>query len=147
MRQEETKDASRTRLGIEFQMTAMYLSAPFRDGQTQADAAGIARTRLVNAVEAVKHSFAVRRRDARAGVLHLDRSHVRAGTSHADRNPPSWWRILDRIIEKINNHLPQDGMIGVDPQRGIPLDGYGLAFFLGKHVQKSRSLPCQFNRR
>ena len=96
------------------------------DREPEARAAELPGPRLVDAEEALRQPRDIARRDADPGVLDGDLDH--AGVSAArrprpDHHPTAGRRVLDRVVDEVDEHLPEAISIGGDEGR---LGGNGL---------------------
>src|SRR5512137_2723024 len=86
-------------------------------GNGQAEPRAVGRLPAV-AIETLEHPLAQLRRDAAAAVFDLNPGPV--ARPHPDGHRPSRWRVPQRIIEQVGEHLVQ--------QHRLPADDRGLAF-------------------
>src|SRR5579859_911000 len=97
----------------------MCLNCPFGYGQSQAEAAQLTRTRLVQPVEAVKHSRLGTVGNPGPFILNgefckLCRPGFRSDNMQRNMNATAGWRILHSIVEDVNEGHPQKSAIAAD---------------------------------
>src|SRR5262245_64363023 len=71
-REDDPKQRASALVALELDPPSIGFNCPPCDGQAQSDATGIARPRVVHAIETLEYPLAVRRGNARPRVLHLD---------------------------------------------------------------------------
>src|SRR6266567_9458604 len=90
---------------------------PPRDGQSESGAA-IARSSFVDTKESVEDPIVVSRRNAGAGVADGDRV-LRPGKMRVEPHPPAGGRELDSVVEKVEQHPPDQFRIAAHGHRSI----------------------------
>ena len=96
------------------------------DREPEAGPTGAARPRPVDAVEALEDPVEVTARDADAGIgdAQLHRP-VRAGPRRGEDDLGPRRRVLDRVVQQVEQCRDELAPIDVDPQRGIGIDDDG----------------------
>src|SRR5439155_13270930 len=83
------------------------------DGQAEAGPAQLARTGLVHAVETLGDPWQISSRNAGAGVLDRDDDAPTFGGTRVDRYSSAARRVLDRVVDEVDQDLSQAIAIGL----------------------------------
>src|SRR3954469_7314573 len=67
----------------------------------------------VEALELLEDPVALRGRDAEALVGHLDQARA-VLAPHSQLDPPALGRVLDRVVDQVDEHLPQLVLVAAD---------------------------------
>src|SRR5882672_2787879 len=108
--QNDPKEAAPGFLALELDAAAVRRDRPARDGQTE-PGAGFTGAAGFRAVEALEDPLAVRGRDSGPRVLHFDRGLSRRRALRANLNRAAVGRVLDRVVEEVDQAEPEDGRI------------------------------------
>src|SRR5213075_2692061 len=106
----------------------------FGDGEPQPGAADFARTRHIDAVEALEDAGLVRLWDADAGVGNRE-GHFGAVRCGADHDLAAGRSVLHRIVEQILQNFGEAAVSGDVRQALWQLDGYTQIFFGGRALR------------
>ena len=98
----------------------MLARPPLRDRQSEPAATWIARTRGIRSVESIENMREVRRTNTDA-VVSYDDGGVRPFSTDRHRNVSGRGRVLERVIDQIQEELPESILIPSD-QGGLDLD-------------------------
>ncbi len=128
------------------------------DGEAEAGAAGFAGACGVHAVEAFEDAFGIGEGDADAGVGDGDDGFARAGGG-ADGDVTARGSVLDGVVQKILQHVAQQGGIAADGGKlrrdcdfqsdflavGLEQSGFGAGFDEFEQARR-RKIPLPFYR-
>src|SRR5437763_7687193 len=154
-REDDPKDGASSLLALELDPTSVRFDRPPRDGETQADAAGISRPRVVDSIETLEYPLAVRRRNARSRVLHVDHRIARRRLGRRNADHALIGRVFDRVVQKIRDAVSEDAGIA-DRRHGCRnVNTPCLILLLGQNTQAVRDTddelrevhhgPCHWN--
>src|SRR5439155_23846021 len=84
-------------------------------GTTESGAAPVAATSLIDSIEAIEDPRVMFRRNPDARVLH-DHTRRSIGSFDMDFNRPSVRRILDGVVDQVEEHLPKPRSVSTNLQ-------------------------------
>ncbi len=134
LRQRDAEAASNTGGRLECKLAAVHFDGPLGDRQAKAGSAVLAGAGFVNAVEAIKDSRSQFGGNSGARIAHIDKRALRR-LRHSDLDLAAGRTVLDRIIDEIEERLPQHDSIA-DPARNH-VEPYlnRLILFFGQNTQ------------
>src|SRR5712671_6629055 len=111
-------------LALDLDAPAVRLDDALGDGEPESGALGVAREQVVGAVEALEDALALVRADADAVVRHLDPDLAVAAAAAAEPDALVGARVLDRVVEQVEDRLRH--RVAIDGDVGEPWIDLGL---------------------
>src|SRR4029453_8936391 len=122
-------------LALELDAAPVGFNRPARNGEPESHPAGLARPGGVHSVEALEDPLLVLRRDPRPGVTHLDGDVPGRRVSDTDLDRALRRRVLDRVVQQVDETLPPDPRVALSLERGVDVEAQALILLLGEDAE------------
>ena len=103
--------------------------------EAQAESAAGSRSSGVDAIETLEDPIAMEGRNPGPVVFDLDCGFRRREPSHANVDFASRWRVLDGVVDEVEDCLAEQRRVAARVQRGGHLDQEQLLLLLRQHAQ------------
>src|SRR5215510_12489193 len=107
-REDDPKQRASALVALELDPPAIGYNCPPCDGQAQSDPTGIARPRVVHAIETLEYPLAVHRGNARPRLPHLDHRLARRCLRRRHADHALVGRVFDGVVQKVGDAMTQD---------------------------------------
>ena len=121
----------------------MGLDGPKGDRESETRTAPLARPRRVDTVETIEDAGAVAFRDTGPLVRDLDAGRALGIGSDRDPNAAAAWRVLDRVVDQVDEGLAQDEAVDLRHHAVVAAHLDALALLLRENLEQRRGFPGQ----